>query len=90
MTVEAERVRGDEERKRLAAVHSYRILDTPPDGTFDRVAALAARSFHVQIATVTIVDEDRIWFAAARGIRGISEVGRDPGLCASAIMQGEP
>ncbi|MCT2591437.1 GAF and ANTAR domain-containing protein [Streptomyces sp. N2-109] len=90
MIVEAERVRGDEERQRLAAVRNYRILDTPPDGTFERVAALAARSFHVQLATVTIVDEDRIWLAAAQGIHGISEIGRDPGLCASAILQGEP
>lgn len=90
MTVEAERVRGDEERRRLAAVRNYRILDTPPNGTFERVVALAARSFRVPLATVTIVDEDRIWFAATQGIRGMSEIGRGPGLCASAILQGEP
>jgi hypothetical protein len=49
----------DDENARLAAVRRYDILDTPPDGAFDRVANLAARLFRVPIATVTIVDEDR-------------------------------
>ncbi|MCE6995552.1 SpoIIE family protein phosphatase [Saccharothrix sp. S26] len=76
----------DEER-RMAAVRRYDILDTPPDGAFDRVAALAARLLKVPVASVTIVDEDRIWFKAAHGLDGVSEIERDPGLCASAICQ---
>ncbi|WP_219511419.1 PP2C family protein-serine/threonine phosphatase [Nonomuraea ceibae] len=79
------------EQARLAAVRRYDILDTPADGAFDRVAALAARLFDTPIATVTIVDEDRIWFKAQQGLpEGVTEIGRDPGLCASAILQGEP
>lgn len=90
MTVDARPVRDDVEERRLAAVRRYAILDTPPDGTFDRVAALAARAFRVELATVTVVDEDRVWFAATHGIEGLRETGREPGLCASAILQGEP
>jgi len=78
-----------EERERITAVRRYAILDTPPDGAFDRVCALAARFFGVPFASVTIVDEERIWFKAARGIDA-SEIPRSPGLCASAIMQDEP
>jgi sigma-B regulation protein RsbU (phosphoserine phosphatase) len=79
-----------EEPERLEAVRRYAILDTPPDGAFGRVAALAARIFDVPIATVTIVDEDRIWFKAQQGLpQGVSEIDRDPGLCASAILQDE-
>ncbi|MET9528686.1 hypothetical protein [Streptomyces coeruleorubidus] len=48
------------EAARIAAVRRYDILDTPPDGAFDRVAAMAARLFDVPVATVTIVDTDRI------------------------------
>ncbi|MBT2529276.1 SpoIIE family protein phosphatase [Streptomyces sp. ISL-99] len=70
----------------MEAVRRYDILDTPPDGAFDRVAALAARLFDVPVATVTIVDSDRIWFKAASGLEGVSQIGRDPGLCASAIL----
>jgi sigma-B regulation protein RsbU (phosphoserine phosphatase) len=77
----------DVEAARIAAVRRYDILDTPPDGSFDRVAALAARLFDVPVATVTIVDSDRIWFKAAHGLEGVKEIGRDPGLCGSAILR---
>jgi sigma-B regulation protein RsbU (phosphoserine phosphatase) len=86
----AETASDNSEQARLAAVRRYDILDTPPDGAFDRVAALAARFFSVRMATVTIVDEHRIWFKATQGLRGVTEIGRDPGLCASAILQDEP
>ncbi|MFI7320170.1 PP2C family protein-serine/threonine phosphatase [Streptomyces venezuelae] len=74
------------EAARMAAVRRYDILDTPPDGAYDRVASLAARLFEVPVATVTIVDEDRIWFKATHGLEGVTEIGRDPGLCASAVL----
>lgn len=73
----------------MAAVHRYDILDTPRDGAFDRVTELAARLFGVPISIVSIVDEDRIWFKSHHGI-DVQEIGRDPGLCASAILRYEP
>jgi EAL domain-containing protein (putative c-di-GMP-specific phosphodiesterase class I) len=81
--------RGAAERRRLAAVARYEILDTPPDGAFDRISALAARLFDVPIGIVSIVDGDRIWFKAHHGL-DIEQVDRDEGLCASAVMQYEP
>jgi sigma-B regulation protein RsbU (phosphoserine phosphatase) len=78
-----------QEAERLAAVRRYAILDTPPDGAFDRICALAARLFDVPLASVTIVDEDRIWFKAIQGLDA-TEIPRDPGLCASAILHDEP
>ncbi|MHB8295350.1 MAG: PP2C family protein-serine/threonine phosphatase [Acidimicrobiales bacterium] len=74
------------EEERLAAVHRYNILDTPPDGAFDRITAIAARVFSVPIAIVSIVDRDRIWFKSHHGL-DIEQIDRDPGLCASAILQ---
>jgi sigma-B regulation protein RsbU (phosphoserine phosphatase) len=74
------------EAGRLAAVRRYDILDSPPDGAFDRICALAARVFDVPIASVTIVDEDRIWFKACAGL-DVVQIARAPGLCASAILQ---
>ena len=50
-----------DESERMAAVRRYHVLDTPPDGAFDRITALAARLFDVPIAIVSIVDSDRIW-----------------------------
>jgi len=77
------------EAERLAAVHRYDVLDTPADGTFDRITALAASVFDVPIAIVTVVDEDRIRFHSAHGV-AVTDVPREPGLCASAILRDEP
>lgn len=77
------------EAARLAAVRRYAILDTPLDGAFDRVTRLAARCFGVPISIVSIVDHDRIWFKSHHGI-DVEETRREPGLCASAILQYVP
>ncbi|GII02607.1 PP2C family protein-serine/threonine phosphatase [Planobispora takensis] len=79
------------EEARLAAVHRYRILDTPPDDAFDRLAALAALVFETPMAAITIVDEDRIWFKARQGLpAGPRQIHRDAGLCGEAILQDGP
>ena len=77
------------EHDRMTAVRRYDVLDTPPDGVFDRLTALAARHFGVPISIVSIVDTDRIWFKSHHGI-DVTEIGRSPGLCASAILQHDP
>ena len=79
----------ENEFERLGAVRRYDVLDTPPDGAFDRITRLAARQFGVPISIVTIVDTDRIWFKSRHGVE-VEEIGRDPGLCASAILGDEP
>ncbi|WP_241972723.1 protein kinase domain-containing protein [Cryobacterium cryoconiti] len=78
-----------DERERLQEITRLDILDTPSDGTFDRITSLAARLFSVPIAIVSIVDTDRIWFKSHHGL-DIEEIPRDPGLCASAIMSDGP
>ena len=75
---------------RLAAVRRYEILDAPTDGQFDTIAAAAAAVCGTPIATVSIVDADRVWFAAAKGLDGVAQVGTEPGLCASAFCADGP
>jgi sigma-B regulation protein RsbU (phosphoserine phosphatase) len=76
------------EDDRIAAVRRYQVLDTPPDGAFDRIARLAATLFDVPIAIVSIVDTDRIWFKSHHGL-DVDQTDREPGLCASVILQGD-
>ncbi|RYG88996.1 MAG: GAF domain-containing protein [Alphaproteobacteria bacterium] len=78
-----------DEPLRLAAIRRYDILDTPPDGAFDRITALAARRFGVPISIISIVDHDRIWFKSHHGVP-VEQIGRDAGLCASAILSNDP
>ena len=66
----------------MEAVRRFDILDTPPDGTFDRITALAATQLGVPMAIVSIVDHDRIWFKSHHGI-DVQETSRDP--CVSGV-----
>ncbi|HUR43666.1 MAG TPA: histidine kinase dimerization/phosphoacceptor domain -containing protein, partial [Aestuariivirga sp.] len=75
----------DAEANRLVALRKYDILDSPPDGAFDRITAVAASIFSAPISIISLVDHDRIWFKSHHGL-DVEEIGRDPGLCASAIM----
>ena len=77
------------EENRIKALKRYDILDTPPDGSFNRITALASKMFNMPIALITLVDTDRIWFKSKSGLDGVEQIGRDPGLCASAIFSDE-
>jgi two-component sensor histidine kinase len=77
------------EAERMKAVRRYDILDSPPDGAFDRITALVARRFGVPIAIISVVDKDRIWFKSHHGLP-VQQIDREPGLCASAILDGAP
>jgi GAF domain-containing protein len=74
-----------DEQARIKALYKYNILDTPPDGSLDKMTRLAAKIFNVPIAIITLVDTDRVWFKSKHGVE-ISQIGKDPGLCASAIL----
>lgn len=83
-----ENVAHEIESKRIEALYRHSILDTPVDGAFDRITKLAAIIFDVPIAIISLVDTDRIWFKSHFGLP-ISQIGRDPGLCASAILSND-
>jgi PAS domain S-box-containing protein len=73
------------EAERLNALRRYQILDTPPEPAFDRIAEMAANFFHVPMAGVSLVDEDRVWFKSRVGIN-FHQTARDAGLCSSAML----
>ncbi|GHG46583.1 hypothetical protein GCM10012320_12700 [Sinomonas cellulolyticus] len=75
-----------EESLRLGEVRGYTAPGMAQTGSLDRITRLAARALDVPMAAISIVDADRIWFLAARGLEA-NGVGRDPGLCASAVLQ---
>lgn len=77
------------EALRINALQRYQILDTPPDGAFDRITALLSQLLDVPIAIASLVDTDRIWFKSHHGV-DVSEITRVPGLCASAILSNGP
>ena len=75
---------GVDESARLEVLRRYDLLDSPPEGAFDRITDLAARTLHVAVSTVSIVDRDRIWFKSHHGLDA-DQIARDPGLCSRVV-----
>ena len=73
------------EIERLEALRRYNILNTPPEESFDRITALAARLFDVPIALISLVDEFRAWFKSSYGF-DTREISRDATICNFAVL----
>ena len=76
------------EAARLKALRSLRILDTPDEERFDRLARLAKRMFDVPIALISLVDENRQWFKACVGL-DVREAPREISFCGHTILDDE-
>jgi two-component sensor histidine kinase len=73
------------ESERLAALRSYRVLDTPPEPEFDDLVQLAARACQTHVALISLIDERRQWFKAQVGL-GVRETPLDRSICLSAML----
>jgi diguanylate cyclase (GGDEF)-like protein len=74
------------EEQRLQSVRETRLLDTAPEAAYDAIARLAARTFRVPMASVGLLDADRLWFKARTGFV-CDELAREHCFCAHAILQ---
>ncbi|WP_299818629.1 GAF domain-containing protein [uncultured Pontibacter sp.] len=74
------------EEERLQKLKEYEILDTPQEGAFNHLAAMAIHMFKVPIALISFVDADRVWFKANVGMEGVENVPRGESLCSLAIL----
>ncbi len=76
------------ESARLSALHSYDVLDTPQEESFDRITRLAQTVLQVPVALVSLVDSDRQWFKSRQGL-DVAETPRNISFCAHAILRDE-
>jgi PAS domain S-box-containing protein len=75
---------GDLELFRLAELDGLQVLDTVPEPAFDALTRLAADSFDVPIALISLIDERRQWFKARIGLDA-AETLREDAFCGHAI-----
>lgn len=80
----------DNDKERLQALYRYEIVNTPPEGAFNRVAELAAKIFKVPIALISLVDEEKVFFKANVGMPGVKSTERGLSLCSLAILKEDP
>ncbi len=73
------------ERDRLAVLHELGVLDAPPIAELDDIVKLAAQIAGVPIVLVSLVDEERQFFAARHGLEA-KETSRDISFCGHAIL----
>ena len=73
------------ETDRIAALHNYKVLDTPLDPSFDNITRLASQLFNVPLALINFVDENRIWSKSHLGT-DVNEYNKVKGFCSSAIL----
>jgi signal transduction histidine kinase len=74
------------EARRLAALHSYGILDTEPEAVFDDITRIASYICQTPMALISLVEDKRQWFKAEVGL-GARETPIGSSICAHAIRQ---
>ena len=77
-----------DDAERIAKLRSLGILDSSADENFDRIVRLCRQIFDVEIATVSMVDEERQWFKAVEGF-GVCETDREASFCNHTILGDE-
>ncbi len=74
------------EDRRIAALHSYRILDTPREEEFDAIVKVVSSICGVPISIINLLDAERQWFKAEVGL-GMRETPLPASICTHAILQ---
>jgi diguanylate cyclase (GGDEF)-like protein len=75
-----------DEEGRLAALHRLNALDTPAEEPFEKIVNLVRTVLSVPMATVTLVERDRQWFKAHRGMPA-QETPRSISFCTHTIQE---
>ena len=81
-----DRISFAKDQERLAALRSYRILDTPPEQIYDDITRIAEMICQTPIALMSLVDADRQWSKSAVGLE-TREAPISVSFCAHAIME---
>lgn len=78
----------ENEEDRVKALHSYSILDTKIEESFDRLTRLAALITNTPIALISLVDSKRQWFKSSVGL-DVKETERKISFCQYAILENQ-
>lgn len=72
-------------RRRLSTLHDYEVLDTSSEADFDDIVDLVSKICETPVALISLVDENRQWFKASKGMQG-PQTPITESVCAHAIL----
>jgi len=78
------------EFERVAALKRYHLIHTPPEPVLDQIVKLAAKTFDIPMALISLVDVDHVFFKSTIGVPGLNQMSRGASLCSIAILDTEP
>jgi diguanylate cyclase (GGDEF)-like protein len=78
-----------DEYGRQQALDRLQVVGTAKERPFERIVDLVKTTLNVPICAVSLIDNDRQWFRASRGL-SVEETPRDIAFCDHAIRTGEP
>ncbi len=78
-----------DESGRLSALARLDVLDTPPEEPFESIVALVQQVIRVPVCAISLVDKDRQWFKAKRGL-AVAETAREVSFCTHTIKMTGP
>ncbi len=80
--------------ERLETLKTLKLVDTPPEETFDRLTKLAKRTLGVPVALLSIVTHEKQFFKSCAGLTPpYSETRQTPlshSFCQHVVVSGEP
>ena len=77
------------EPARLKTLRDYCVLDTEQESRFDELTLLASRICNTPIALISLIDEDRLFFKSAIGLK-VKEISSKHSFCLEVVKQCAP
>ena len=78
-----------DDEARIAALGRLQVIETASEEPFEKIVHLVRTVLAVPISTVSLVDRDRQWFKAYRGL-DVRETPRSISFCTYTIQQSDP
>ncbi len=78
----------ENEVRRLADLASYKVLDTLPEGRFDRITRIAARMYGADVAFLSFMDANQQWMKSKTSDALSDQVDRDRSICTMVVASG--
>jgi PAS domain S-box-containing protein len=83
-----QRARGNKEAQRLRALRAYQLLDSSEATAYEAFTNLARQITGCSMATISLVDEDRVWYKSRAGI-DVREMPRDDSFSTHVVASGK-